>query len=82
MDKVPVIKVLWDAEAKVWVAESDDIPGLATEAPTMENLIQKLKVIVPELLSLNKSFPIVDNKEIPIEILSRREEKIRLSTSS
>ena len=27
-----------DDEAKVWVATSDDVPGLATEAETMQEL--------------------------------------------
>lgn len=47
------ITATWDDEAKVWVAESDDVPGLATEAPTQEELVAKLKVIIPELLEAN-----------------------------
>jgi hypothetical protein len=43
----------WDPDAKVWVATSDDVPGLATEAATLEALAQKLRVMVPELLALN-----------------------------
>ena len=40
----------WDQEAKVWVASSDDVPGLATGADTFEDLIEKLKIVIPELL--------------------------------
>ena len=47
------IQVLWDDEAPVWVATSDDVPGLATEASTMEELRDKLQVIVPELCEAN-----------------------------
>ena len=47
------INAFWDEEAKVWVASSDDVRGLATEAETMEALIQKLNVMVPELLDAN-----------------------------
>ena len=47
------IKAEWDAEAAVWVASSDDVPGLATGADTFEELIEKLKVVVPELLEEN-----------------------------
>jgi predicted RNase H-like HicB family nuclease len=43
----------WDEEAKVWWARSDDIEGLATEAETIEKLIKKLEVIIPELVGLN-----------------------------
>ena len=44
------IEAIWDDEAHVWVATSDDIPGLATEAETVEALTTKLKIIIPELL--------------------------------
>jgi hypothetical protein len=27
-----VVTATWDDEAKVWVVESDDVPGLVTEA--------------------------------------------------
>ena len=47
------VQALWDGEAGVWVAESDDVPGLATEAATLEELMAKLAVMVPELLEEN-----------------------------
>ncbi|MGE0668208.1 MAG: DUF1902 domain-containing protein [Sphingomonadales bacterium] len=43
----------WDEEAKVWWARSDDIGGLSTEAPTVEDLISKLNAIIPDLVRLN-----------------------------
>ena len=53
MNKVLFIRAEWDAEANVWVATSDDVPGLATEADTIEALSAKLDVMVPELLDAN-----------------------------
>jgi predicted RNase H-like HicB family nuclease len=47
----------WDGEAKVWVASSDDVPGLATGADTLEALIEKLKIVIPELLVENGLLP-------------------------
>ncbi len=47
------VTAVWDDEAKVWVAESDDVPGLITEADTVSALVQKLKVLIPELLDEN-----------------------------
>lgn len=47
------MKASWDDEAAVWVAESDDVPGLATEAESIEALVGKLRHMVPELLELN-----------------------------
>ena len=57
----------WDSSAKVWVVESDDVPGLVTEAANMEQLITKLKILIPELLELNKG---AVNNNIPFSIAS------------
>lgn len=43
----------WDSEAGVWVAESDDVPGLVAEAESPNVLAQKLRILIPELLELN-----------------------------
>ena len=54
MDRKPYfIRAEWDDEAAVWVASSDDVPGLATEEETLEGLVAKLAVMVPELLEAN-----------------------------
>ncbi len=47
------IRAQWDSEAGVWVAESDDVPGLVAEAASPNVLIQKLRTLIPELLELN-----------------------------
>ena len=54
MSKPHIVVADWDAEAGVWVATSDDVPGLATESATLEQLLAKLKYLVPELLMDNK----------------------------
>ena len=43
----------WKKEAKVWVASSTDISGLATEAGTLPALEDRLKKIIPGLFELN-----------------------------
>lgn len=48
------IRAEWDGEAQVWVATSDDVPGLVTEAATIEDLIERLRAIIPELMELNR----------------------------
>jgi len=68
------IRAEWDEEAMVWVATSDDVPGLATEAVTMEDLIEKLKVMIPELFMANNT---VIEDEVPFEIITRRFELIQ-----
>ncbi|CAA9561685.1 MAG: hypothetical protein AVDCRST_MAG86-820 [uncultured Truepera sp.] len=47
------VLALWDDEAGVWVAESEQVPGLVTEAETVEQLATKLSELIPELLELN-----------------------------
>lgn len=47
------IQADWDPEAGVWVATSEDVPGLATEAETLEALTTKLRSLIPELLEAN-----------------------------
>ena len=64
-----VIHADWDSEAECWYATSNDIPGLATGADTIEDLIERLKVIVPELVELNKT-PV--GKHVSFELLARR----------
>jgi hypothetical protein len=53
----------WDADAAVWVATSEDVPGLVTEAETIEALSGKLRALIPELLRLNDvlSFKLYQN---------------------
>ena len=53
MDNPLYVHADWDAEAGVWVAASNDVPGLATEAETVEALVVKLETMIPELLAAN-----------------------------
>jgi hypothetical protein len=53
MERKILVRVVWDPEASVYVAESDDVPGLATEADSLDALARKLYVMIPELLDLN-----------------------------
>ncbi len=73
MDKKYLIKAFWDDESKVWVASSKDVPGLITEAATLELLIEKLKIIIPELLQANDIA--VSDQPISFHIVSERTEK-------
>jgi hypothetical protein len=75
---VYVIDAEWDDEAEVWVATSEDIPGLVTEADTLEELASRLRAVVPELLRANGVVLGDGVDEIPISLLARRHDKIRL----
>jgi predicted RNase H-like HicB family nuclease len=62
-----IVNAVWDDEAKVWVATSDDVPGLATEAETYDALVKKLMVMIPELLD---ETGYEGGDEVPFRILS------------
>jgi len=47
------VQLMRDEDAGVWVATSKNVPGLATEAETFDELVKKLQVIIPELLEAN-----------------------------
>ena len=68
------IQCAWDAEAEIWVATSDDVPGLATGADTLEGLVQKLKVVIPELLEGNGLLAANEPGDIPFAIIAERHE--------
>jgi len=47
-----IVSLTWDDEASVWVAENDDIP-IALESPSLDTLMERVKLASPELLELN-----------------------------
>jgi len=47
------VSFLWDAEASVWIATSEDIPGLVLESGSFDALVERVRFAVPELLELN-----------------------------
>ncbi|MEJ0044618.1 MAG: DUF1902 domain-containing protein [Rhizomicrobium sp.] len=71
-DKEFLVKAIWDAEAGVWVATSDDVPGLVTESKTFESLLKKLRGLVPELLELNGAMP--RSGRAPYRVVAERHE--------
>ena len=70
MFKSYIVRAEWDADAEVWVASSDDVPGLVTESETLDALDSKLQTLVPELLEANGCWP--SDKIIQVGLLARR----------
>ena len=48
-----VITFTWDDEAGVWIATSNDIPGLVLESGSYDALLERTRFAIPERLSLN-----------------------------
>ncbi|MHC5599775.1 MAG: DUF1902 domain-containing protein [Nostoc sp.] len=72
------VQAFWDKDAEVWVATSENVPGLVTEASTIESLTQKLREIIPELLVLNRIVPSDYVGSISFELTSHRQELIEV----
>lgn len=73
------VEAFWDVETAVWVATSEDIPGLVTEAETIEALMQKLRSIVPEMILLNRLVT-PDTDSIALQLTSHRQELIEVAS--
>jgi predicted RNase H-like HicB family nuclease len=63
----------WDDDAKVWFVADTDVPGLATEAATVEELERKLLTMIPELLGLNAANGAAV-QSVPFELIARKQE--------
>ena len=51
------IKLVWDRDAAVWVATSQDVPGLVLESGSFDALLERVRYAVPELIELNGEWP-------------------------
>ena len=73
MSKKPVIFTIsagWDEEASVWSGHCDDIPA-AADAPTLDELLEKIAAIALDLLPDNH--PDVDPQSLFLQITALRE---------
>ncbi|GHV18775.1 antitoxin HicB [Clostridia bacterium] len=67
------VALIWDAEASVWVATSEDIQGLVLESGSLDALIEKVRVAAPELLALKHDIPEI----LSVCFRSERYEQVR-----
>lgn len=69
-----IIHISWDPEANVWIATSDDVPGLVLESGSFDALLERVRFAVPELLELNQS----QKTSSTLIFVSERHERIAL----
>ena len=69
-----IINFTWDDEADVWIATSDDIPGLVLESGSFDALLERTRFAVPELLALNNMI----SQSLTLTFVSERQERIAL----
>jgi hypothetical protein len=44
------IEAEWDTEAEVWVATSPDVPGLVIQGRVPDEIIEKVRLVLPSLV--------------------------------
>lgn len=69
-----VITFTWDDESSVWIATSNDIPGLVLESGSFDALLERTRYAVPELLELNAT----DSRQLFLTFKSERHERMVL----
>ena len=65
------VNLVWDDDAAVWIATSEDIPGLVLESGSFDALLERVRFAAPELIALNRS-----DAPATLTFLSRRSERI------
>lgn len=66
------VQMTWDKEACVWIAESEDVPGLVLESGSLDALIERVRFAVPELLELNGEV----KSPVLLNLVSKRLEQV------
>jgi predicted RNase H-like HicB family nuclease len=69
-----MVRAIWDDEAHVWVATSEDVPGFVTEADTLEQLRDKALPLLEELIELNNVD--LEGAEIPVHIFTEMSARV------
>jgi predicted RNase H-like HicB family nuclease len=73
-----LVKAAYDADAGVWFVESSDLEGVNAEAPSLEELLQKLPAVVLDRLE-EEGF---DDVEVPIELVAHARTRVRRGTAA
>ena len=65
------ILLIWDDEARVWVAQNDDIP-LTLENGSLDLLMERVRLAAPEILELNGR----EHEDVYLEFITKRRAKV------
>ena len=73
-----LVKAAYDADAAVWFVESCDLEGVNAEAPSLEELLQKLPGVILDLLEEEE----FDDAEVPVELVAHASTRVRRGTAA
>jgi cytidylate kinase len=68
----------WHEDAKVWVATSNDIWGLAAQAANLESLRAKVLPMIADLVELNNIA--VEGQDVSVHIVANLTATLRLKS--
>jgi hypothetical protein len=72
LDIAVLVRAEWDAEAGVWVATSDDVPGLVAEHADFRRLQERVLELVPIVLEENGLLPAGHGAfDVPVHIAAQ-----------
>lgn len=75
MHRHVVVRCTWDPEADVWYVTQSDIPGLSTEAATLDSLRRKLPGMIQDLLEDRGA------GEIEVDLIAYAHDTVRLGAA-
>ncbi|WP_051054958.1 DUF1902 domain-containing protein [Afipia broomeae] len=79
MGHLIVVRATWDSDAEVWTAESTDLPGLVTEASSLDELDAKLPDLIRDLLDVNEAG---DGFDVPVEVIATFSRRVRVGAKA
>lgn len=79
MGRLIVVRATWDSEAEVWTVESSDLPGLVTEASSLDELDAKLPDLIRDLLEVSES---ADGFDVPVEVIASFSKTVRIGSKA
>ncbi|MEZ0214413.1 MAG: DUF1902 domain-containing protein [Xanthobacteraceae bacterium] len=74
--RIIVARALWDAEAQVWSSVVEEL-HIFTEAPSIEALRERLKLIVPDVLEHTGE----TTGDVSIEIIAHVSDQVKLAAA-
>jgi predicted RNase H-like HicB family nuclease len=80
MGHLIVVRATWDSETHVWTAESPDLPGLVTEASSLDELDAKLPDLIRDLLEDDKD-DMDGGYDVPVEVIATFSKRIRIGAA-
>ena len=69
------IDAWWDAEAGVWIATSQDIPGLTVETESWSAMIAEVPLVIEDLLEVR------EERQRPSRLIFRAEQRLDLAAA-